>query len=114
MCERKRMVRLLLEDVTLVRGKNISVGVRLRGGTTEKFTLDLPKPSYELRRTPIEVIREMERLLDKYPDDEVAHWLNEHGYVSGEGKRFNNRMVCPFAKCMGSRVIGSDFWRQDF
>ena len=32
--KRKRMVRLLLEDVTLTKGETIAVGVRFRGGAT--------------------------------------------------------------------------------
>ena len=33
--ERKRMVRLLLEDVTLLRGEQITLHLRFRGGTSK-------------------------------------------------------------------------------
>ena len=36
--ERKRMVRLLLADVTLIRGKRIAVHVRFNGGATKRWT----------------------------------------------------------------------------
>jgi hypothetical protein len=40
--ERKRIVRLLLEDVTLVRRQQIDVHIRFRGGVTQSLTLPLP------------------------------------------------------------------------
>jgi DNA invertase Pin-like site-specific DNA recombinase len=41
--ERKRMARLLLEDVTLFREQEIIVQVRFRGGVTQKLQLPLPR-----------------------------------------------------------------------
>src|SRR5262249_24203891 len=41
--ERKRMLRLLIEDVTLLKAEEITMHVRLRGGATR--TLKLPKCS---------------------------------------------------------------------
>lgn len=43
--ERKRMVRLLIEDVTLTKGAQISAGVRFRGGATRSLSL----PSHSRR-----------------------------------------------------------------
>jgi DNA invertase Pin-like site-specific DNA recombinase len=42
--ERKRILRLLIEDVTLVDGEMIQVCVRLRGGAARTLTLDKPLP----------------------------------------------------------------------
>jgi hypothetical protein len=63
--ERKRMVRLLLADVTLMRGSGITVHVRFNGGATK--TLELPRPltAWELRTTPAEVVAEIDRLTEK-------------------------------------------------
>jgi len=41
--ERKRLARLLLEDVTLVRREQINVHIRFRGGVTQSLTLPLPQ-----------------------------------------------------------------------
>ena len=43
--ERKRMVRLLIEDVTLLKGEQISIGVCFRGGATRSLTIPVPLPS---------------------------------------------------------------------
>src|SRR3974377_1557200 len=40
--ERKRMARLLLEDVTLKREKDIRVQVRFKGGACQELHLPLP------------------------------------------------------------------------
>jgi len=91
--ERKRMVRLLLEDVTLTKGQEIAVGVRFRGGATRSFTLPIPPTAWELRQTSKLVIAEIDTLLDDYTEAEIASILNDRGHVSGEGKRFHAGIV---------------------
>ena len=49
--DRKRILRLLIEDVTLIRGETIQVHVRLRGGATRSFTLAKPLPIAQIRKT---------------------------------------------------------------
>jgi DNA invertase Pin-like site-specific DNA recombinase len=63
--ERKRMVRLLLEDVTLIRDKEITVHVRFKGGATRTLRLQLPLNAWKLRMTSSEVVAEVDRLLDE-------------------------------------------------
>jgi DNA invertase Pin-like site-specific DNA recombinase len=91
--ERKRMVRLLLADVTLIRGERITVHVRFNGGATK--TLELPKPltAWELRTTPAEIVAEVDRLTDDYTDKQIVEILNQRGALSGCGQRFNSRIV---------------------
>src|ERR1035438_10838325 len=45
--ERKRMARLLLEDVTLTKKKDITLGVRFKGGATTVLTIPRPPRVYE-------------------------------------------------------------------
>jgi DNA invertase Pin-like site-specific DNA recombinase len=91
--ERKRMVRLLLADVTLLREERITVHVRFSGGATK--TLELPKPmtAWELRTTPGEIVAEIDRLTDHHTDKQIVEILNERGALSGCGQRFNSRIV---------------------
>src|ERR1035438_8646931 len=91
--ERKRMVRLLLADVTLLRGTGITVHVRFHGGASR--TLELPRPltAWELRTTPAEVVAEIDRLTDHYTDKKIVQILNQRGALSGCGQRFNSRIV---------------------
>lgn len=92
--ERKRMIRLLIEDVTLVVGKDIAVHIRFKGGATK--TLSVPKPlSYtERRRTKPEIIKKVDQLLDHNIDRDVAAILNKQGFrSSGDGLLFTTVMI---------------------
>ena len=91
--ERKRMVRLLLEDVTLIRQDQITVHVRFRGGVTQTLTLPRPLTAWELKMTPAEVVREIDRLMDGHTDKEIVGILNGRGTRSGEGKTFSRRII---------------------
>jgi DNA invertase Pin-like site-specific DNA recombinase/DNA-binding transcriptional regulator YiaG len=93
MRERKRMLRLLVEDVTLLRADVINAHIRFRGGTTRSLTLPLPKCAWELRQTPATVLSEIGELAASHTDEEVAAMLNERGHRSGEGLAFHARMV---------------------
>ncbi len=80
MRERKRLVRLVIADVTLLRDETaIHVGIRLRSGHTR--TLDLPRPQTlaDQRRIPAETIARIDALLDTHTDGEVAQALNAEG-----------------------------------
>jgi len=79
MKEKKRMLRLLIEDVTLIKGDALHVDVRFVGGATRSLDLPLPKSCMELRTTDAEVVKEIDRLIDTYTDGEIADVLNERG-----------------------------------
>src|SRR5260221_10889182 len=83
--ERKRMVRLLLEDVTLRKDEVITAQVRLKGGATQTMTL----PISQGRRSAQEVMTLIDQLLDDYTDAEVAERLNQRGWRTYEGKLFH-------------------------
>src|SRR5262249_27082542 len=70
--ERKRIVRLLLEDVTLIRREQISVHIRFRGGVTQSLTLPLPESAPQLRKTKPAVIAEIDRLLNTNTERKIA------------------------------------------
>jgi DNA invertase Pin-like site-specific DNA recombinase len=100
--DRKRAVRLLIEDVTLNRGeKAIEAHVRLRGGTTQTLGLPLPQPAWALRKTSSEVVAEVDRLLDHHTHTEIARILNDRGLCSGDGRRFHRMIVHRIQKAYG-------------
>jgi len=84
--QRKRMVRLLIEDVTLLVGKEVTVHVRFKGGATKTLSVPKPKTGAEIKRTKPEVIEEIDRLLDHHTDRQVAKILNDKGYRSSVGR----------------------------
>jgi len=91
--DRKRMARLLLEDVTLRREQDISVQVRFKGGATRQLRLPLPLSGWALRKTKAEIITEIDRLLDEHTESPIARLLNERGWRSSTGCQFNLRIV---------------------
>lgn len=91
--ERKRMVRLLIEDVTLVKAEQLSVHVRFRGGATRSLSLPLPVPPCKRWHTDPEVVALVDRLLDDYSTGEIAPILNQKGLRSGKGRSFTRITV---------------------
>lgn len=62
--ERKRMVRLLLEDVTLLRtATGFTLGLRWRSGATETLELPLLRSAPDARRTAATVVARVDELL---------------------------------------------------
>ncbi len=91
--ERKRMARLILEDVTLHKGKQITAHVRFKGGAARTLVLPLPLPAWQLRQTDRQVVDEVDSLLDHHTDREIATILNQRGLRSGEGNDFHRLRV---------------------
>jgi hypothetical protein len=87
--ERKRMLGLLIEDVTLIKEQHITCAIRFRGGATETRTLPRPLTAQQLRATHEDVRKQIDELLDEYTDAQVAHVLNERGLRTGAGDAFD-------------------------
>jgi len=91
--ERKRMVRLVIEDVTLLKEKEVSLNVRFKGGAVRSFLIPRLRSSWEERKTSPEVVSQIDRLLEDHTEGEVAEILNEQGLMSGCGRSFDGRRV---------------------
>jgi DNA invertase Pin-like site-specific DNA recombinase len=91
--ERKRMARLLIEDVTLTKSEQITIQVRFKGGAARTLTLPLPQPAWATWQTNPQVIAEVDRLLDDHTDCRIAALLNEKGWRSGKGGTFTKRII---------------------
>ena len=91
--ERKRMVALLLEDVTLVKAERIAVHVRFRGGRTASLTVERRQPIALVRKTRPEVIAKLDQLLENGSDREVSAQLNALGYRNWKGEPFTPKRV---------------------
>ena len=70
------MVRLLIEDVTLLRGEQVSIGVCFRGGATRSLTIPVPLPAYRIWQTSPEIVAQIDQLLDQHTEGEIAAQLN--------------------------------------
>lgn len=86
--ERKRMLALLIEDVTLLKQRQVTAAVRFHGGATTTLTLPRPLTAQQMRATHEDVRQEIDALLDEYTDAQVANLLNERGLRTGAGDAF--------------------------
>lgn len=91
--ERKRMVRLLIADVTLLKGADIRAQVRFNGGATRTLHVSPPKSAWQLRKSAPAVVAEVDGLLEDHTEAEAAELLNRKGLTSGMGKRFHRLIV---------------------
>lgn len=96
--ERKRMARLLIDDVTLVKEDDLVVHVRFRGGDTRTLRLARPMTGLDLHKLDPGVVVEIDRLLDNHTDSEIADALNAAGYEPPIGERFSIWMVWKIRK----------------
>jgi DNA invertase Pin-like site-specific DNA recombinase len=100
--DRKRMIRLLISDVTLTKeASDIKIQIRFIGGATEVQSIVRPRSACEEMRHSPEVTQEIDRLLDQYTDGEVASILNKNGLVSGTGKEFDGHRVQQIRRAYG-------------
>lgn len=116
--ERKRMVALLIEDITLLRAEHISIHVRFRGGHTTSLTVPRPVPMAVIRKTKPEVIAALDRLLETHTDQQAADALNALGYRNWQQQPFNAKKVisvrCAYKLKGGARrLLDKGFVRAD-
>ena len=91
--ERKRIARLLLEDVTLRKADKVVVQIRFKGGALRTLELPLPQPYCVLFRTRPEIIEEIDSLLGSHSYEAIAQLLNQRGLRSSEGRAFNVSII---------------------
>lgn len=92
--ERKRMLRLLIEDITLIKGKEITAHIRFRGGATKTIMLPLPLPAFLIRKADPHIIAEIDHLLDQHTDEEIANILQSRGFRTVDGTSIRRQTVC--------------------
>ena len=91
--ERKRMLALLIEDVTLIKQREITAAIRFRGGATTTLMLPRPLTASQMRATHDDVRHQIDVLLDEYTDAQVARILNDRGLLTGAGDPFDTSSV---------------------
>jgi len=112
--ERKRMVALLIEDITLLREERIAIHVRFRGGHTKSLAIDRPVPMAVIRKTKAAAVEALDRLLETCTDKQAADQLNAMGFRNWKGQPFTSKKVitvrCAYKlKSRKSRLIARGF-----
>jgi len=102
MRERKRMLRLLLEDVTLRKGEQtIQLQLRWKGGATSVLERPRPLGAPDVRRTPPAIIEEIRALATAQTDRQIGATLNGRWRRTGTGQPFTRLRVRTLREAYG-------------
>jgi DNA invertase Pin-like site-specific DNA recombinase len=91
--DRKRMLRLLIEDVTLIKRQNIQIHIRWKGGATTSLERPLPLSAPDLVRTPADTVEIVRVLATEQTDAQIARTLNARWLRTGRENRFTRLIV---------------------
>jgi hypothetical protein len=93
--DRKRMLRLLLEDIAVERdaGRQVRLHVRWSGGACEDLSVELPAKMPDRIRYPSQRVEQVRELAKQHGDEEIAEILNCSGQRSSHGKSFTAAMI---------------------
>ena len=92
--DKKRMLRLLIEDVTVKNDdKKIIANIRFKAGTSKTLAIEKKLPICEVRKTRKDIVRQVDELTENYTPSEIADILNEKGYRAWNGNLFNLRTI---------------------
>jgi excisionase family DNA binding protein len=94
MTDRKRLIRLLVTDVTLLKdGDTITAHVRLSGGQDRTLAIPRPLTAWEAHTTPEATLTMIRELAGEHPFDTIAAILNGRGVTSGRGRPFTTQSL---------------------
>ena len=93
--DKKRILRLLIEDITVERGegREVLLHVRWCGGMCEDIPVSLPETIQERLRYPTELLEEIRHLATTHTDTEIAELLNDQGKRSSRNMQFTKKIV---------------------
>jgi excisionase family DNA binding protein len=90
--DRKRLLRTLIADVTLLpepdRSK-VRIGIRWHAGTADELTATRPIHPGTARRSPAAAIELVKRLGPSTSNDQLVTRLNAAGHLTGHGRPFD-------------------------
>jgi DNA invertase Pin-like site-specific DNA recombinase len=95
--DKKRMLRLLIKDITVERSRcsrQAVLHIRWQGGKCEDLPVDLPPKSADKLRYPEEIVEKVRDLArDEFSDKEIAALFNKEGRISSKGRLFTASMI---------------------
>ena len=94
--DRKRILRLLVRDVTVSGGsepKMIKLQICWQGGATETLDVRLPPNRADAMRYPEAFVTRVRELAATHDDDEIVQLLGAEGYQSSSGKPLTQSMI---------------------
>jgi len=111
--DKKRMLRLLVEDVTLTRAAPlVQIDIRWRGGATTTVTRPLAPTWPDLVRTPSSIVEMVRALASCETDREIAQTLNARDLHSGKGRPFAPNIIKCIRATYGIDSMGDRYRKQ--
>ena len=77
----------------MIRGEDITLHVRFKGGATKTLNLPLPLKGWQYNVTDPKIVEIVDELLTDHTYSEIASTLNKRGYKSGQGHRIDRHTV---------------------
>lgn len=99
--DRKRVVRRLIDDVTLQTAEQIVAHIRFTGGATQTLQIPFPPPFAQSRLTAPQTLQVMQQLLHDLTDAQTAEQLNTLGYRTFTGLPFQAEHVAQLRRHHG-------------
>jgi DNA invertase Pin-like site-specific DNA recombinase len=91
--DRKQMLRLMIQDVTLLREDDIRINIRWKGGATNELHVPVPLNAIDARRTPKDVLDRIAKLAEQNTDEQIAEILKREDISTGTGLPFTRERV---------------------
>ena len=94
--DRKRMLRLLIRDITVEKlacTRQVVLHVRWQGGACSDTTLALPIPIADRLRYPPPIVERVRELSHQLSDPQIVQTLNQQGLLSSRGLPFTLAMI---------------------
>jgi hypothetical protein len=87
--DRKRIVRMLIKDITVEREvKKLTLHLRWQGGALEDIEVRIPLSAPDRWRHAPEIVERVRQLAQRLDDQEIAHRLNEEELKTNKGNAF--------------------------
>jgi len=92
--DKKRILRCLIEDVTITRGSHVTtLGILFKTGATRVIECKNPVLRYIERKTDPKVLNFIRENSEFYTASEIAILLNQNNYKTGADNSFNRQKV---------------------
>jgi DNA invertase Pin-like site-specific DNA recombinase len=94
--DRKRILRLLIKDITVEKPANpkqIVLHIRWQGGATEDILIERPERYPDQIRYKDDIIAKIKKLSQNHTDAQITALFNKDGLKSAKNKRFTTPMI---------------------
>lgn len=94
--DKKRMLRLLLKDITVDKGpatKQVTLHVRWQGGACEDILVSVPPNAPDRVRYPQALVDQVRHMAQTLTDDQIAAHFNQEGRRSAKGQAFSVSII---------------------